>query len=146
MNCPICNCSKTKVLSVRKQGVADRRRRECPSCGYRFATYETLGADYKNIKRPTGSKQVTFFETHKELRQLTGLPTYKELMAAGFHLKDMKFGFVCDTPWDMDGWFDGSSRNAPYFEYWLLSRMDAYSNQCSHIEYGGKHYYMTYHD
>jgi hypothetical protein len=149
MNCPECGYNKIKVLSSRKQGISERKRRECYRCGYRFTTYETLDIDYHKIKpvplRGLVMKSVTFFETQKELRLLTGLHTYQSLIAAGFDLDDWDFGFVSDTPWDLEGWLDGSSCKAPYFEYWLLSHMDSHANHCSHVEYGSRHYYIAYH-
>ncbi len=42
MKCPFCDTSDTKVIDSRptEDGHAIRRRRECPSCGKRFTTYE----------------------------------------------------------------------------------------------------------
>lgn len=87
-------------------------------------------------------KTVTFFETREELRELTGLATYKELWEAGFDLDDWDFGFVSDTPWVEEGWWNN---DAPYFEYWLLSHMNSHCVGYEHTEYGGKHYYIAYH-
>lgn len=41
MHCPGCSAVDTKVVDSRLvEGVAVRRRRECPQCGYRFTTFE----------------------------------------------------------------------------------------------------------
>jgi hypothetical protein len=90
-------------------------------------------------------KTVIFFDTREELRELTGLPgdNYdRALWDAGFNLDDWDFGFVSDTPWVEDGWWDN---HAPYFEYWLLNRMGSHCVGYEHTEYGGKHYYIAYH-
>ena len=89
-------------------------------------------------------KTVTFFCTREELRELTGLPADNHDLAlwdAGFDLDDWDFGFVSDTEWS-DGWW-GSK--APYFEYWLLSRMEDHCVGYQHVEFNGRHYYMVYH-
>ena len=40
MKCPFCDSDKTKVIDKRLAEGANRRRRECISCGKRFTTYE----------------------------------------------------------------------------------------------------------
>jgi hypothetical protein len=90
-------------------------------------------------------KTVTFFETREELRELTGLPAdnYDEaLWYAGFNLDDWDFGFVSNTPWVEDGWWNNDDT---YYEYWLLTRMKSHCVGYEHVEYGGKHYYIAYH-
>lgn len=44
MHCLNCNNEDTKVIDSRvaSDGVAIRRRRECPNCGFRFSTYEEM--------------------------------------------------------------------------------------------------------
>lgn len=44
MNCPFCRSEDTRVVDSRlgKEGNNVRRRRECPSCGRRFTTYERV--------------------------------------------------------------------------------------------------------
>ena len=44
MQCPRCPSSDTKVLETRpgKENTAIRRRRECPTCHYRFTTFEEI--------------------------------------------------------------------------------------------------------
>lgn len=89
-------------------------------------------------------KTVTFFSTRGELRELTGLPADNHddaLWEAGFDLDDWDFGFASDTEWS-DGWWDNA---APYFEYWLLHRMESHCVGYKHTEFNGCHYYMVYH-
>ena len=88
-------------------------------------------------------KNVTFFHTREELRELTGLPADdhdKALWEAGFDLDDWDFGFVSDTEWNTD-W----SGDHPYYEWWLLTRMEYHRAGYEHTEYGGRHYYLVYH-
>ncbi len=42
MKCPKCHHDDTRVFDSRptENGMAIRRRRECPECGFRFTTYE----------------------------------------------------------------------------------------------------------
>ena len=44
MKCPFCNFPDSKVVDSRPtdEGTSIRRRRECPKCGKRFTTYETV--------------------------------------------------------------------------------------------------------
>jgi len=44
MFCPKCGNEKTKVYGTRK-GLVNERFRECPKCGYRFLTQETIKED-----------------------------------------------------------------------------------------------------
>jgi transcriptional repressor NrdR len=60
MRCPNCNNDDTKVIDSRvaADGVAIRRRRECPACAFRFSTYEEMEIlDLTVIKR-SGDKQL----------------------------------------------------------------------------------------
>ena len=43
MHCPFCSHTDTKVIDSRliSEGSQTRRRRECPSCGDRFTTFES---------------------------------------------------------------------------------------------------------
>lgn len=43
MHCPYCGYTDTKVIDSRliAEGLQTRRRRECPTCGERFTTFET---------------------------------------------------------------------------------------------------------
>lgn len=42
MKCPFCSFEDSRVIDSRsvENGASIRRRRECPSCGRRFTTYE----------------------------------------------------------------------------------------------------------
>ena len=44
MRCPFCGDLNTRVIDSRdvREGESVRRRRECPVCGRRFTTYETV--------------------------------------------------------------------------------------------------------
>jgi transcriptional repressor NrdR len=44
MRCPKCRADDTKVIDSREStdGMAIRRRRSCPSCSFRFTTYERM--------------------------------------------------------------------------------------------------------
>ena len=85
-------------------------------------------------------KTITFFQEEIELLRLTGLALRKDLWEVGFDLDDWDFGFVSDTEWTED-WND----EHPYYEYWILSRMDSQGVGYEHVEYNDKHYYMLYH-
>ena len=70
MNCSRCE-SPTKTLETR--GVPDgavRRRRECPSCGHRFTTYERAVPEALEVVKRDGSRQP--FDRAKLLRSLNG--------------------------------------------------------------------------
>ena len=86
---------------------------------------------------------VTFFSTEEDLQALTGL-THDQLWDADFNLDDWDFGFVSDTEWSEPNlWF--SDREHPYYQYWLLTRMEQHCVGYEHTAYGGRHYYMSYH-
>lgn len=91
------------------------------------------------------SKTVTFFDTVADLKQLTGLTCSNDLWRAGFDLDDWDWGFVSDNEWTEDWMNDHPSDNHPYYEYWLLNRMDNHCCGYEHVEYNGKHYYILYH-
>ena len=44
MRCPYCGAPDSRVVDSRdaREGESIRRRRECPTCGRRFTTYETV--------------------------------------------------------------------------------------------------------
>jgi transcriptional repressor NrdR len=58
MTCPSCETS-TRVLESRQAeaGTAVRRRRECPSCGRRFTTYERREPDPLHVIKRDGERQ-----------------------------------------------------------------------------------------
>ena len=90
-------------------------------------------------------KTVTFFDTLDDLKKLTGLTCSNDLWRAGFNLDDWDWGFVSDNEWTDDWMNDHPSYNHPYFEYWLLTRMEGHCVGYEHVEYNGKHYYILYH-
>jgi transcriptional repressor NrdR len=58
VNCPRCDAS-TRTLETRRapEGDAVRRRRECPSCGYRFTTYERAVPESLQVVKRDGHRQ-----------------------------------------------------------------------------------------
>ena len=85
---------------------------------------------------------VTFFDTVDELLELTGMLRRDDLWEAGFNLDDWDFGFVSNLEWI--SYWDGCG-DSHYYEEWLLNHMDNHCVGYRHVEYRGKHYYMTYH-
>ena len=53
MKCPFCGYNDSRVVDSRdiESGEAIRRRRECPSCGQRFSTYERVALSLQVVKR-----------------------------------------------------------------------------------------------
>ena len=65
MKCPVCNNPDSRVLDSRpvEDGTSIKRRRECPSCGKRFTTYEVVDTvAIAGVKRD-GRRE--FFDSHK---------------------------------------------------------------------------------
>ena len=67
MKCPACNFSESRVLDSRpaNDGASIKRRRECPSCGKRFTTYEVVDTVPIAVIKRNGDKE--FFDKHKLL-------------------------------------------------------------------------------
>ncbi len=65
MKCPGCGENESRVLDSRpiEDGSSIRRRRECPACGKRFTTYETVETLPIMVLKKDGSRQI--FEEHK---------------------------------------------------------------------------------
>ena len=65
MRCPVCNCPDSRVLDSRPidEGTSIRRRRECPSCGKRFTTYEVIDTVPIAVVKRDGRRE--FFDKHK---------------------------------------------------------------------------------
>ena len=65
MKCPVCNNPDSRVLDSRpvEDGSSIRRRRECPSCGKRFTTYEVVETVTIAVVKRNGSRE--FFDSHK---------------------------------------------------------------------------------
>lgn len=53
LRCPFCGFGDSRVVDSRdvESGESIRRRRECPSCGQRFSTYERLALSLQVVKR-----------------------------------------------------------------------------------------------
>jgi transcriptional repressor NrdR len=53
MKCPFCGHGDTRVVDSRdiEAGESIRRRRECPSCGQRFSTYERVALSLQVVKK-----------------------------------------------------------------------------------------------
>jgi transcriptional repressor NrdR len=65
MKCPICNSQDSRVLDSRpvEDGTSIKRRRECPSCGKRFTTYEVIDTVAIAVVKRDGRRE--FFDKHK---------------------------------------------------------------------------------
>lgn len=65
MKCPVCNNSDSRVLDSRpvEDGSRIKRRRECPSCGRRFTTYELVDTLPITVIKRDGRHE--FFDKHK---------------------------------------------------------------------------------
>ncbi|MEM7679897.1 MAG: transcriptional regulator NrdR [Pseudomonadota bacterium] len=59
MKCPFCGHDDTNVKDSRsaQDGTATRRRRECPSCGQRFTTFERVQMRELTVTKSGGRKQ-----------------------------------------------------------------------------------------
>lgn len=68
MKCPVCNSQDSRVLDSRpvEDGASIKRRRECPSCGKRFTTYEVIDTVPIAVVKRNGKRE--FFDKHKLLR------------------------------------------------------------------------------
>ena len=65
MKCPVCNHQDSRVLDSRpvEDGASIKRRRECPSCGKRFTTYEVIDTVPIAVVKRDGRRE--FFDKHK---------------------------------------------------------------------------------
>lgn len=70
MRCPFCTHEDTQVKDSRPadDGAAIRRRRECPSCGGRFTTFERVQLRELLVLKNNGAKEL--FEREKLIRSL----------------------------------------------------------------------------
>lgn len=68
MKCPLCSHSDSRVLDSRPidDGASIKRRRECPSCGKRFTTYEVVDTVPIAVIKRDGRRE--FFDKHKLAR------------------------------------------------------------------------------
>ncbi len=65
MKCPVCNNPDSRVLDSRPvdDATSIKRRRECPSCGKRFTTYEVVDTVPIAVVKRNGDRE--FFDKHK---------------------------------------------------------------------------------
>jgi len=65
MHCPFCQHDDTRVIDSRvsDDGTTIRRRRECPSCGERFNTFETAEIKLPAVIKSDGRRET--FDEHK---------------------------------------------------------------------------------
>jgi len=65
MKCPACNNQDSRVIDSRavEDGSSIKRRRECPSCGKRFTTYEVVDTVPIAVVKRDGRRE--FFDKHK---------------------------------------------------------------------------------
>lgn len=70
MKCPFCSYRDSRVVDSRsvEEGVSIRRRRECPSCGKRFTTYEKYEETPLVVCKKDGSREL--FDSKKVLSGL----------------------------------------------------------------------------
>ena len=54
MKCPSCGNPKTGTIDTRESDGMKKRRRSCPSCGFRFSTYEIDSKQYEKFKETKG--------------------------------------------------------------------------------------------
>lgn len=82
MHCPICRSEDTRVVDSRlaREGLAIRRRRECPKCSYRFSTLEEVELlDIVVVKRDGSRESYSRDKIERGIVQsLTKLPFTKE--------------------------------------------------------------------
>ncbi len=65
MKCPVCGNQDSRVIDSRSvdEGVSIKRRRECPTCGKRFTTYEVIDTVPIAVVKRDGRRE--FFDKHK---------------------------------------------------------------------------------
>jgi transcriptional repressor NrdR len=70
VRCPYCSFADTRVVNSRPsdEGSAIRRRRECPSCGRRFTSYERAQFEPLTVLKRSGRREA--FNPDKLLRGL----------------------------------------------------------------------------
>ena len=89
MHCPFCQHDDTRVIDSRESddGAAIRRRRECPSCGERFNTFETAELKLPAIVKNDGRREA-FDERKLRVsfdRALQKRPVSEEQIDAAVH-------------------------------------------------------------
>ena len=81
-------------------------------------------------------KTITFFNSEKELQELTKL-NHEQLLENNFDLIDWYWGFVADDLWSL---YDSPLS----YEFWMLNNMHNYHTGYRIIKYNDKYYYMFY--
>jgi transcriptional repressor NrdR len=76
MRCPFCSSEETQVKDSRstEEGATIRRRRQCPSCGARFTSFERIQLREMMVKKSDGRAEP--FDRNKLQRSIT-LPMRK---------------------------------------------------------------------
>ena len=79
MRCPFCAHEDSQVKDSRAadDGTAIRRRRECPSCGGRFTTFERVQLRELIVQKNNGTKET--FEREKLIRKARQLETASDV-------------------------------------------------------------------
>ncbi len=74
MLCPFCGAGDTRVIDSRlaNEGSQVRRRRQCPQCGERFTTYETVELTLPRLVKRDGRREA-FDEDKLRRAMLTAL-------------------------------------------------------------------------
>ena len=91
MKCPACFSVDSRVLDSRPvdDGQSIKRRRECPSCGKRFNTYEVVDTVPITVIKRSGKRE--FFDKHKLMlgieRACQKRPVNAEEVAASVELE-----------------------------------------------------------
>ncbi|MGB9668200.1 MAG: transcriptional regulator NrdR [Thermosulfidibacteraceae bacterium] len=59
MKCPFCKEQETRVIDTRiiEDGYSIKRRRECPTCGRRFTTFERIEERYPYVIKRDGRRE-----------------------------------------------------------------------------------------
>ena len=101
MKCPVCNFQDSRVLDSRpaSDGASIRRRRECPSCGKRFTTYEVVDTVPIAVIKRDGARE--FFDKHKLLvgieRACQKRPVDAEAIAASIE-SELQNSIISEIP------------------------------------------------
>lgn len=81
---------------------------------------------------------ITWFESEKDLQELTGL-NRDELWDAGFDLDDLDFGFVADVKLNESA-YDWGDFDCGYYYLVKALATNNFAFEPKHTEYNGKHY------
>lgn len=87
-------------------------------------------------------EKVIFFNSNKDLLELSGAESIQELYSAGFDLDDWNYGIMVETEWPEMG----EDWEPEYKEY--REDISNYMSGCcysSHGVFNGKHFYFKHH-